>query len=766
MHRRSAPESSRARLPCGGAPTRAPVRQVSAWAPAALPAALCATLLWLPGLVLGRLAGLRGTTWWGVAPVLSTGVLAVGAVLAAAAGVTWSPVVVVAGTAAGAVLAVPVGLLARSGRGERGDERWAAPGGRRGVASRVASRVAPRVAPRSRPGGRELAVGVAAVGGLAVGAALALRRLLRAIAGPHGVSQSFDAVFHLNAVRWVLERGDASSLTLGAMTTPGRTAAFYPGGWHAVVSLVAGTTGAAPDVATNACAVVVAVGVWPVAALALVRCLAGRAPVALAAAGALPVAFLAHPLLPLEWGVLYPTALAHALLPAVLATVVAAADRARPPRVRLSLLLVTAAQLPGLALAQPSAVFALAAITLPLGVALLVRWARAGAPAGTSVGSVGRGRTRVLGVAAACLLAVAGGWLVVDGSGFAASMRSTDWEAEATTGEALWQAVGGGYMNRPATPAVAAAVLVGAVVAWRRPRWRWLVVAHVLVSALYVLAWGVDSELSQVLTGFWYNDAFRIAGLPVITGLPLAALALDAAAATARRAARRGSGGRGRAGGEPAPRGLLARLGRPTQPVGGGARSAPRRARRAARPPAARVWGRVQVVGAALAVLAVVATARGDAVVTAYDQLAANYANGDPALSDMLDADERALIDRLPAVVPADVAVAGNPWNGSALVWALTGRPTPFPHLVNAFDAPRQVVADRLRDVVTDSAVCPALAQLRVGYVLDFGEGYLWGSDSSGRDDRYPGLVGLADRPGFALVDEQGRARLYRVTAC
>ena len=180
--------------------------------------------------------------------------------------------------------------------------------------------------------------------------------------------------------------------------------------------------------------------------------------------------------------------------------------------------------------------------------------------------------------------------------------------------------------------------------------------------------------------------------------------------------------------------------------------------------------------GAAIAVVVVLAGARGAGYSATYRALWENSVAAAPGtldargkeLSDVLDRDERALLDRLDTRVPAGVEVAGNPWNGSGFVYALTGRMTPFPHMVSKFadDPDRAVVAERLSAAATDPTVCPAVRALHLGYVLDFGTGYLWGGDPSHRDAFYPGLEGLATAEGFRLVDSEGHARLYEITAC
>ncbi len=580
-------------------------------------------------------------------------------------------------------------------------------------------------------------MGAAAAGGLLAGGLLAGHRLLSALWGPTAVSQSYDAVFHLNAVRYVLDTGDGSSLHLGRLTHPGAATSFYPAAWHDVVSLAAGTTGAGVDVATNATAVVVAVLVWPLGVVGLVRAVLGRRPVALAAAGALTAAFTAQPIAPLEWGVLYPTLLTNSLLPAPVALLVLAADRSRPWRPRLAALLAAAGTLPGLALAQPSGGFALVAVALPLGVAVLVATTGAWWAAGRRVAAL------VLPAVAGAVAVVA--WHAVDTAPSVVSARGTDWAAQVSTLAAVEQALLFSHLSHSETvrpPLWVAAVLVaaGLLLALGRRNLRWVAASHVLLSGLYVLAWGVDSPLSQSLTGFWFNDAYRIAGLPVITGVVLASAALALVPGLVRRAARR--------------------LG-------------PRRGRRRSTPPAGR-WVVVSVVGSAAAVAIVLVAARGAGYSATYASLWDNSATlpdtvlngaGLP-LSDVLDADERTLLDRLPAEVPAGQSVAGNPWNGSGFVDALDDRTALFPHMTSTFDPPRAVVAAHLRDAASDPAVCEAARALDLRWVLDFGGYHLWGGDPSHRDALYPGLEDVGSAPGFRLVDSQGHAKLYELTAC
>ena len=63
-------------------------------------------------------------------------------------------------------------------------------------------------------------------------------QLVRLFRNSGSIIQSFDNVFHLNVVQYILDTHQASSLTVGGLTSGGGPAAFYPAGWHGYVSLV------------------------------------------------------------------------------------------------------------------------------------------------------------------------------------------------------------------------------------------------------------------------------------------------------------------------------------------------------------------------------------------------------------------------------------------------------------------------------------------------------------------------------------------------
>jgi hypothetical protein len=71
------------------------------------------------------------------------------------------------------------------------------------------------------------------------------------------------------------------------------------------------------------------------------------------------------------------------------------------------------------------------------------------------------------------------------------------------------------------------------------------------------------------------------------------------------------------------------------------------------------------------------------------------------------------------------------------------------------------VLASSLNEVATDPLVCPAVDAIGADYVFDFGPG----STDYGRYI-LPGFTDLDGHDGFELVDREGAASLWRITAC
>jgi hypothetical protein len=272
---------------------------------------------------------------------------------------------------------------------------------------------------------------------------------------------------------------------------------------------------------------------------------------------------------------------------------------------------------------------------------------------------------------------------------------------------------------------LSAVVVVGMYTVRRHPALRWILAAHAATAFLYVLTAAVNRPDTRIFTGYWYNDSHRLAAMLPITGVPLAVagiLFLAGKIATAVTA--EGPSGRRRLAGVPG----LARTG---------------------------------VVAVGLTLVLVLATG-GLYPDDRYARVAAGY---DPQGSEqILVTDQmREFFDRAAKKIPEDAVVVGNPFEGSALLWALEGRKVLFPHFRTTTKEAHDVIAQHLDELMTDPAVCDAVNRLKVDYLL------IGGAEFRTRANRWKYFTGLSDpvgREGFELVDSSGPSKLYKITGC
>ncbi len=652
------------------------------WAAAVPEILLAFGILFLPGLVVGVVGfGLRGFNAVAVAPLLSMSFIALGAIVAGLAGVGWSMLPI----AALALLALVIGL---------------------GILRVLRMRSIPREAfVRDN-----LLIPLL---GLVIAALLLARRLLFAFGEPERFSQTFDNIFHLNAIQYIADTGSASSLTLGGMTGIG----FYPAGWHGVVSLVHLLAGGAVPGSVNAVNLVVGAVVWPAGCLYLVHSIVGARWVPLLLTGVLSAAFGSFPLLLLDFGVLYPNFLGVCLLPAVLALLVNALGLVRSVTPLAVLWVLFLASLPGLALSHPSAVAALIAFSIPLALAVAV----------SSSLRVRPTRRRAILAVLVAVSSLTVYWYVLAEVWrlLRPAEESLIWLPVQTPPQAVGEFLTAGPLGTPAVWAVAVMTAVGLAVMVARARHLWMVGVYVVGAGLFVVATGApDGEFRDLITGAWYTDTVRLASLLPLVTIPIAAvggtavvrLLLDTLLVPALDAIARRSGRGG------------VRLG-------------------------------VAVVGAIILVGTSTVLTQGENIRVAARSAADKYDLGPD--SPLVSSDEYALMEELDDVVPADAVIAGNPWTGSSLAYVLADRRTLQLHTLAVLSPETDEVYADLRDATTNPEVCDAIVEENVRFVLDFG-----GQEVHGGDHPYPGLDDLAASDAVELVESVGSAGLYRVTAC
>jgi len=655
----------------------------------AAPIALAAVAwLVLPGLPVSYALGLRGIAAWAMAPTATVAIVASTAAIAERLGLAWAVWLPIAVCAAVAATVGAVALL---------------------LGRRV------RVVREPDPRGVTLAAACGLLPAFVIGAAT----VVRGFGGPENLSQTYDALFHYNALALILDTGRASSLTIGSLGNPGVPATFYPAAWHDLASLLVLSTGTSIPAAANLLSAAIATVVWPLSCLLLVRQIFGCSPAALAITGVLSIGFTAFPWGLLGFGVLWPNALGLALTPAALAVVVSLTGWARDDALghgRCWLMLP--AVLAAAGFSHANVLFGLVVLAVfPAGAALLKRawWLHRS-------GQAARGVAEVLGV----LVALGAVWYWAATTAALAGIRTQYWAPFETPARAVGEVLLNATNGTGTLWLLSAIVLVGSYSSVQAVELRWLVAAHAATGFLYLITASLNRPDTQKFTGYWYNDSFRLAAMLPITGVPLAAAGVVYLAGVVVRHASRYS----------------------------------RYSRYAADAASRRPGYGVVAVAVAVTLLAFGASG-GLYQADRQRRLADSYAIPEPY--NLAGPSGQAFLVRIKDRIPEHAVVANNPWDGSALLWALAGRKPLFPHFDAALSPQQGYLAQHLTEAATDPRVCQTARQLVVEYLL-IGSSRFWPDDP--RRHNYPGLADPQSRLGFELVDTDGVRKLYRIDAC
>ena len=467
-----------------------------------VPILIAATaLLYVPGVLVGAAARLRPPLVVGLAPAISIALITGTGIVAPVLAVPWGPVPV-----AGAALLLSLAALAS----------------RLMMAQRHPERRTAYARGRLRPDA--VAIWCAA---WPLSAAVTMLTVTHILDAPDAISQTYDAVFHLNAVEWILRTDNASSLRFFLEAPQG---GVYPLGWHALVALAMRLCGATSiPAATNAIVLVVAGIVWTSGCLSLAHILFHGRPSALLVTAVMSGSFTAFPFVLLSWGVLYPNFLAIALLPSLLAAARELIPMGPGARTRPAGLLLPAGVIGagGLGLCQPNTVATLLLALVALTTARLIATLR------TPRDERSANRIRRQGLAAGGLLAA----LVVTWLFLRPDRSGAIWGPSYATSGSIGEAVTAMPVQLPLIWVPAVLTLVGFIAALRIDGYRWLAALHAMTGALYVVARSAeDGDLRFFMVGIWYNDASRLGGLIPVTAVPLAALGMLAAARWGREA--------------------------------------------------------------------------------------------------------------------------------------------------------------------------------------------------------------------------------------
>lgn len=657
----------------------------------AVPAVLAAlALLFLPGALLAWALRLGLPAIVGLAPLFSLGLAGTAAIAAAWARVGWSVGVLLAATL---VVSAVAWFLCR---------RRQIPGG------------------SSDPG----TVLLSAAAGTVAGALFIGRRVTQLIGAPDNISQRYDNVFHLNAVRYVLDTANASTLDLGRMGGGGGgRSAVYPAVWHSFAALVSQVAGTDVPVSVNVINVLACAVLWPVSVVFLTRVVIGPRSLGLAAAGVISSGFVAFPYLLMVWGPLFPNLLSVSVTPAGLAVVVMVCRRAAAmPLTARQTWFALAVALAGLALTHMSSINALIAFSAPL-----LLWTLAGrirklvalrAPARAYV------VTGVVSLSGVVIAAAAWKFLRPGYYG--------GWTPHQTVAGAIGEVATNAPMGTDVLVVSSLLAALGAGAFVRRRAFWWFLGSYAAAAYLYIVDAGYARGWARdFFTGTWYQDTNRLAAYLPMFATVLAALGMSelghaawkwiCTLAEERREVR-------------SLRHLAAKVGAPS------------------------VWK----VASGVAACATVGLLIQLGPVRDYIVHNKVFYERDTRES-IVSSDEYKLFERLAEDVPADSVIAVNPWNGGSLAYAFSDRKVLEYHQTHRKNGDTRTIAEGLAEAATKPGVCDAVRRQKVEYALDLGEQYLLNHPSS---LKYPGLQDLEKSNSVQLVDQEGEAKLYKVTAC
>lgn len=626
------------------------------------------------------------------APLLTFALVAVSAIVLGKTGIPWSLISFV--PVAAVLVAAAAGLMWLVGR------RW------------------PALASASWPG-NDVPVAWPVVGAV-LGGFLVLHMTEDMVYGPEAFSQSLDNSFHMNAIRWIQEHGDASSLTLGAVSAADQQPTFYPAGWHDFVSLIYSTTGTSIATATIVTVLLTASFVWPCSLVAFSLSIPKLRRLQALAIPAIIGGFAAFPGLLLRWGVLFPNLLGYALLPtfvALMAHLVQALLR-REFSVLLSLGLSALVGIAGLALVHPNAVVSAVVFALPMLLAGVVQVSRSHELALRQkwVGSL-----LLVGVSIGCV----GAWLVLRPGASA----SNTWEPMLTEGEALYQFLFLGLENANQlrdtfNPSYLAGFLAlwGAGYLLYKHRNLWLIASWALIGYLWIIAATVPrGDFRLLMVGPWYTDHFRLAALVVFPSVILAGIGLGGFV-----------------------EGLLTWI----------VRRVPRTARL-----------NVATAGMGVAAVLVLVLAGLTSRVPSVQEttLAVSKEYRVTPSSVVLNQDEMNVINEIPKIVPKGDVIVNNPWDGSAYIYALANRHLTGYHFEFETSPKYSAIMHNLKNARTNPEVCREVNKYKAHWYVHLENQLNFGPDAQ---KNYDGLVAAIGTDVLTPVYSSGPMTLYRISAC
>ena len=328
---------------------------------------------------------------------------------------------------------------------------------------------------------------------------------------------SSDNGFHLNVIRSMAQSSNMSSLSVSksehwALASDG--AGFYPAAWHMLAALAMQAIQAQPTVCINALNAALIAVVFPLGIYSFLNALNPES-TSLQIIGAFTsLSICICPWEFLIWGPLYSNLLGLVLIPGVAGYAV---GKCATNKLNVSVVVIFCFGCIAIALGQPNCIFTLAIILIPA----LIRY-------------IYINLNHRLGVSRTCLLiatltaAFIVIWIAMQDVSIFKNVTKVNWAPQLTGKDAFLSLINLSLMFHPGQPIVVAFVLIGTVYLFYKKENRWVLFPALYFAIAYAVCISTEGELRRLLSGYWYNDYYRMATMFGLALVPILTIGVDA----------------------------------------------------------------------------------------------------------------------------------------------------------------------------------------------------------------------------------------------
>lgn len=558
-------------------------------------------------------------------------------------------------------------------------------------------------------------------GAILLGGMLSGLNIVTAIGSPDYISQSFDVNFHINAIRFIEEHDNGSSLYLGAMSSADLEPAFYPGVWHGMASLIFEASGADIVGVTNTMSVLIGAVVWPISILHLARSIKNFDGPILLIIGAASAAFVAFPLMLMDWGVLYPNMLGIAVLPVGIAFLAQFFNLVYGEKISLTQILCLGFFVfIGITLSHPNVLMSLLVIMVPM---LLTNSI-------VAVKNYSRGKIKVVFLVGSLMFNATSLGVIWYLFGVVRPDEEAGiWGPSSTSAQALGEVIANAPMARGSGWFITGLMLWGIILLLtQKNRLIWMPLAWGFIGFFYISARSRAWEDGRYwFTGVWYNDAYRLAAVLPIFAVLFIGIAIQFAITRIAKA------------------GIW-------------------------KPVEQRItWFNLPIRLITLGLIASILVTyygQNSIAMTQYvKDIKGRYQISQTA--GQVSLDEMWLLRNLDNYVPEDDTVIVIPHTGAALAYSISDREVTERHIFNSPNSDVLMIRENLNQANTKPDVCKAIDDLNAYYYLAFNLGDIYDNPNNEYiAETYPGLEDVEEQGVATAVARAGGAVLYEITAC